>query len=188
MPRMNGFAGINDQPSIISAASLLSRTSEDARKTAWPYTWDHCPPDGEQWYQESVVAFPNNGVLTQLLVYPVPDGMKFRLSHIMLTYTGINVDDGSQLVTWQLATNIPANVQGITTPVMPSGYAVPYWGAIQISKGSPAQGPWKIPGKLVFNARDIFSINVTTAAAFPESGGSFLTAGVGWTWPAEPST
>ena len=182
---MPGF--LNGTPAI-APASLLSRTSEDARKESWPYAWEHCPPDGEQFYQESVVDFPANATLTQLLSYPVPDGLKFRLSDVMLFYVGTALVDGLGQVTWQIAVNTPANVVGITTPVMPSGYAVPYWGAILLSKGSPSQGPWKIPGKLVFNARDVVSINVTTANPFPTSGGQFLTAIVGWTWPAEPSS
>jgi hypothetical protein len=174
-------------PSAIQGASLLSRTSDDARKEAWPYTWDHCPPDGEQQYLETVVDFPANNVLTQLLSYPVPDGLKYRLWGLMFFYTG-GLLDGQSLCSWQLAVNTPANVVGITTPVMPSGYSVPYWGAITISKGAPSQGLWTIPGKLVFQARDVVSVNVTTIAPFPNAGGQFLTAIQGWTWPAEPSS
>lgn len=183
--RMNGYG---NPPMSVAGAELLNLTSEDYRKQEWPYAWEYCPPDGEQWYQESVVDFPANATLTQLISYAVPDGMKFRLSHVMLTYVGLALRDGLNQVTWQLATNIPASVAGITTPVMPSGYAVPYWGAIILSKGSPQQGPWKIPGKLVFKPRDVFSINVTTTAPFPDTGGQFLTAAVGWQWPMETSS
>lgn len=181
----NGYGGA---PPVIAGAQLLARTSEDGRKEAWPYAWEHCPPDGEQWHRESVVDFPALNTLTQLISYPVPDGLKLRIFSVMLYYVGTSVADGQNLVTWQLAINIPASVVGITTPVMPSNYAVPGWGAIQISKGSPQQGPWEIPGKLVFNARDVFSINVTTTGGFPTSGGQFLTTADGWEWPAEPST
>lgn len=185
-PRQNGRF-LSQEPNMIAAASLLARTSADARKEVWPYPWDHCPPDGEQQYLESVVTFPANGAFTQLLAYPVPDGLKYRLKDVMLTYTG-GLLDGQSLVTWQIAINTPAAVVGVTTPVMPSGYAVPYWGAIVISKGDPIRGPWEIPGRLVFNARDVVSINVTTTAPFPTAGGQFLTAIQGWTWPAEPSS
>lgn len=178
----------NGAPSMIAAASLLARTSYDARKDEWPYAWDFCPPDGENWHQESAIDFPANATLTQLLSYAVPNGMKLRIKSWMLFYVGVALQDGLSLVTWQMAVNIPANVIGITTPVMPSSYAVPYLGSIVISKGSPTSGPWPLPGKLVFNARDVVSVNVTTTAPFPDAGGQFLTAWDGWQFPSEPSS
>ena len=192
MPPPRQFNGFPAQsPNVISAASLLARTSADARRESWPYPWEHCPPDGEQQYLESVVAFPPQvagvSALTQLLAYPVPDGLKYRLWAVMLTYTG-GLLDGQSLVTWQIAINTPAAVVGVTTPTMPSGYGVPYWNNIVLSKGDPLRGPWEIPGRLVFNARDVVSVNVTTISPFPTVGGQFLTAIQGWTWPAEPSS
>jgi hypothetical protein len=188
MPRMNGLSAYGELPSMSGAASLLARTSEDARKTAWPYAWEHCPPDGNNFYIESIVAFPSNGVLTELLSYPIPDGMRLDLEYLMFFYVGISLLDGRNLCTWQLATDTPANVVGITTPVMPSGYNVPYWGSIQISKGSPSQGPWPFPRKHTFKARDVVSVNVLTTNPFPETGGQFLTCLQGHEYPAEPSS
>ncbi len=184
---VNGF-GMGGGLPALAAAGLLARTAGDARKDDWPYTWQYCPADGEQFYMETVVDFPSNSVLTQLLAWPVPDGLKMRLWGIMLTYAGISLLDGQNLVTWQLAVNQPAGVAGLTLPVMPSGYGVPYLNSLTITKGSPQQGPWPIPGKLVFNARDVISVNVTTVSPFPETGGQFLTALVGWHWPAESAS
>jgi hypothetical protein len=185
---VNGLSGFGGTVPAMGAAGLLARTSGDARKDEWPYPWQYCPADGEQFYIESAIDFPTNAALTQLVAYAVPDGLKLRISHLMLTYVGIALEDGLGLVTWQLAVNQPAAVVGLTLPVMPSGYGVPYLTAITISKGSPQQGPWPIPGKLVFNARDVVSVNVITAAPFPETGGQFLTSLVGWQWPAETAS
>ena len=186
--RLNGIT-----PSL-AAAGLLSQTTSDKRKQEWPYPYVYCPEGGQNFNLETVVAFSSNGVQTELWTFTVPDGEFLGIDAIMLFYVGTTVQDGSGLVSWQWDVNIPTVIgAGVTAPILPSGYIVPYFGgvdangnptgAITIHKGNPDNGPWPIPGRLVFEPRDQIRIKVTTQNPFPEANGSFLTSVIGWTWP-----
>ncbi len=180
----------------LSAAGLLAKTKADTRKQGWPYAWEFPTQQAEALNLETVIAAPTaNGKQTELWSFAVPDGEFFRPRGIMLYYVGTPLVDGLGFVSWQWDVNIPTDIgAGVTAPILPSGYIVPYFGgldangnttgAILIHKGNPDVGPWPVPGRLVFEPRDVVRVKVTTTAPFPTVGVQFLTSLVGWTWPA----
>lgn len=173
-------------PSLSAGAAALVRTSSDAHKDEWPYPWEYPPPNAELFNKETSTAAPLNNVLTELLLFTVPDGYFLRVAGIMLAIagSGFTYTDGSGDYTWIWDVNTPTNVgAGITAPILPSGQVVPYFDAVTIHKGSPDDGWWRIPGRLVFEPRDDVRVKVTTQAPFPETGVNFLVSLIGWTWP-----
>jgi len=190
-----GLGQANGLTPALAAAGLLAKTKSDARKQLWPYPWEYPGETAQAFNLESTIAAPVNGTQTELWSFAVPDGEFLRITGLMLTYVGITLVDGLGQVAWQWDVNIPTVIGGgVGSPILPSGYIVPYFGAldvngnptgqITISKGSTQFGPWRVPGRLVFEPRDVVRVKVTTAAPFPEVGVVFLTSLVGWTWPA----
>lgn len=191
---VNGY-GLGGMTPALSAAGLLAKTKSDTRKQGWPYAWEFPTQQAEAFNLETVIGAPANGVQTELWSFAVPDGEFFRPRGLMLTYVGTPLVDGLGIVSWQWDVNIPTNIgAGVLAPILPSGYIVPYFGGVDangqptgqivIHKGNPDIGPWPVPGRLVFEPRDVIRLKVTTTAPFPEVGVQFLTSIVGWTWPA----
>lgn len=189
---VNGSNGITP---ALAAVGLLARTRTDMRKQDWPYAWQFPTHQSENFGLETVIGAPANGVQTELWSWVVPDGEYFRPTGIMLTYVGTPLVDGLGIVSWQWDVNIPTVIGGgVTAPILPSGHIVPLFGGVDangnttgqivIHKGNPDIGPWPLPGRLVFEPRDVIRVKVLTAAPFPEVGVQFLTSLVGWTWPA----
>jgi len=185
MRGLNGTSLMPGPPPLVAAASALVQSGTDAYKEQWPYAWEYPPVNAEQINVETSVSAPANATTTLLVEFDVPDGFRFRLKGLMLAIVGNAYADGSGQYTWILDVNIPVAIGAIPAPILPSGYAVPYWNAITIHKGSPDLGPWPIPGRLVFEPRDQVRVKVTTQAPFPSSSANvrFLTSLVGWTWP-----
>jgi hypothetical protein len=173
----------------MAGASALQRGLTDQYKDNWPYAWSYPPPNADQVLAEpagGAVLAPANNTLTELLLFTVDDGYVFRLSHILLTIAGAAFADGTGQYQWTVDVNIPTAIGGgVLAPILPSGYVVPYFNAITAHRGSLDNGPWPIPGRLVFKPRDQIRVKVITQAPFGQGGSIFfLVSLVGWTWPA----
>ncbi len=183
--RLNGGLPGLAAPSLVEAASALQRSKSSSREE-WPYPWVYPPPGSEGVNIQTVTPAPANATLTELLSFRVPDGSRFSLQGLLLTYVGVPVDDSVQRVLWNVDVNIPTAVSGaITLPALPSGWPVPNFADVFFHLGSMDVGPFPVAGPLLFNPRDTIRIKVTTTAPFPAVGSpvSFITMLVGYRWP-----
>lgn len=184
MRGINGCA-VGQAPSIIEGASLLRKTG---RYMFADYPHVFPPPSAEQVYVEGSAAAGDNTVETLCLLYQVPEGYWFRLTGLIATYAGVTFADGSGQTAWTLDVDTPTNVGAfITNPVLPSGYVVAGWNNFLCHKGSFDQGPFPVPGPMLFHGLETVRLKITTAAPFPESGSGviFNSAFEGYLWPAE---
>lgn len=152
---------------------------------AWPYKWELPPYDSQNVNVSKAVVAPANGTLTELLSYTVPDGYQFRLRYILLTYTGTAFVDGTSQVTWNVDVDIPVPPGGsVTIPIIPSGYRIPDFASINWHLGSLENGPWPVPGRMVFMPQKVLRVKATTVAPFPAGATvRFLSMFVGWLYP-----
>jgi len=174
---------------LVDAAQSLAVSAQRARQSQWPFPWVYPPPGSEERCPQSLVVAPTNAVLTELLAFKVPDGFFFRITGLLFTYIGIPVDDGSQLVTWNLDVDVPTAPSGsITLPALAGGYRVQDFGVVKTHLGSLDFGPWPIDGPLIIDPLATVRVKVTTTVPFTVGPPArFVTRLRGYIWPENRS-
>jgi len=165
---------------LADGAQGLAVPAEQQRQAQWPFPWVYPPPGSEERCPGTVVVAPTNGVLTELVAFQVPDGYFFRVTGLLLSYTGITIDDGSQLVVWNVDVDIPTSAP----TALPSGRRIPDFGVVKTHLGSLEFGPWPIDGPMIIDPRSTIRVKVTTTAPFTVGlPCSFVTRIRGYIWP-----
>lgn len=146
------------QPCCISghkfqAVHMMEMVRRSRRRQAdWPYIHCFAPPGSLPVNEKQIVAAPAANVLTPILLYRVPSGMRFYLREVLADFDGAQFLPGDALFTLDRNQTIP-NVQGAVVQ-----------GLVQwpVPLGSVAEGiRWKLPRAYEFEPLEIVRWTVT---------------------------
>jgi len=174
------YAKILSGPQAIREAEKIASDKLKDKQREWPYAWFAPPPASEHVRAEGDIVAPANGAFATVATYQVPDGMRFCLSHILLTAdVGAAWVPGDGSIIFRVDINTPGagNAQGI-----------PFkdFQAVYVPLGSFANGPWPIIGteQSIFESLQTIRIKVITTAAINPGAPNYIHGMlIGYTWP-----
>lgn len=178
--RLQGFAGVSDvlpaPPENVSRLANTQKLANSARSLYdWPFPWEQMPPDGRPVnIHGAVQPAAAYGDETQILQFEIPFGSCLVLRHLMHTYIGTGWTEGTGDVVFTIDVDRPANESGGW--VLGDYYQVPY------SYGSPANGPWPVPGGLVIESGIVRYKGTAVANVSKGANDRFVAALKGWLW------
>jgi len=160
------------------SAAALRRSPKDAA----PYPWVDPPPNAVSFCSRGSIAAPAFGSANQAVVtsFTCPRNFRGVLKYILNVYTGSGFDEGSGSITWVIDVNVPLSTGGVT----PIGYGLNDYQSIVTTLGSLINGPWPVPGGVIFQDGDVLRYKVTTAAPVAVGAPNFVHCMLlGWIWP-----
>lgn len=175
---MSPVMQIGGNPGLVQAATkvLLSRPRSYASVIP--------PENAEYVFQPQTTPCDANGTTVELLAYSVEPGFLFRMTGLLVTYVGQPLADGLGQTAFTLDVDMPTDIGGtVVFPVLPSGQTMKGFDSWDFHLGSLDNGPWKIPGPMLYDPGEVVRLKVVTASPFPETAVSFIAIFEGWTWP-----
>jgi hypothetical protein len=171
IPALNG-------PSSTHAANKIRQLQQS--KTQWPYPWEFPQENSNDAQPFGSIPCPAGGVLTEIMEYTVPTGMRFYLKGIVQQFVGAGFVQGSGNALWTLDQDTPIGASPL------QGLSIPFYYEQPFTLGSFDNGPWLFSMPHIFEAGDTLRSKVITDGTIPAGAPNFfVTILTGWTVPAE---
>jgi hypothetical protein len=175
--RNSALAAVNGPDSTRAANKI--RQLQDA-KTQWPYPWEAAPPNAKNRLPFGSIPCPAGGVLTQIMQFTVPTGMRFYLKGILNQFEGAGLVLGSGNALWTLDRDTPIGSSFLPALVIADFYQQPF------TLGNFNNGPFPFAMPEVFEAGAVIRSKVITDGTItPGAPNYFVTLLYGYTVPAE---